>query len=83
MERRILVSTLNINTVGGRDRITTPLYRQQDRLLERIRTTTPETLAGCKAVASTLDLWTRFLGQTDIDRDLLELLLAGLASLKD
>lgn len=82
LERRILIATLGINNATGRDRITTPLYRRQDVLLDRIHDTTPQTLAGCKALASILSLLTKCLGQGGRDWGLLMSLLGSLETLK-
>jgi hypothetical protein len=83
LERRILIATLGIDNAIGRDRITTPLYRRQDMLLERIRSATPQTLAGCKALASILSLMTKYLGQSGTNWDLLTSLLGSLETLGD
>ena len=81
LERRIVAATVNISNIAGRDKVTTPLYRRQDMLLDNICKVMPQTLPGCQAIAASLDLWTSP-GKTGSARDLLEVLLTGLAKLK-
>lgn len=84
LEQRTMIATLSIDSATARDRITDPLYRRQDVLLEALRVMPPpQTLAGCKAVVSTFTLLTRFIETSGIVWDVLGMLQGGLDKLQD